>query len=99
MNNLFDDKGRRIPFNGMRVFNKTCNWYYQLKQPNINYLSILERSQKYSEVPITIKRNDFEGKCLELMDQIQNDQYLKTFLPEYMYLLLHQWPLNKKILD
>ena len=78
MNNLFDDKGRRIPFSGMRVFNETCKWYYQLKQPEINYLSILERSQKYSEVPLTIKLNDFEGKCLELMDQIQNDQILKN---------------------
>ena len=49
-NTLFDDKGRRIPFENMRVFNKVSSWYYKIKQPQLSFKDILQRSKKFAGV-------------------------------------------------
>ena len=46
MTELFDQKGRRIPFEGMRVFNEHARWYYQIKQPELDYEIIFKRAKK-----------------------------------------------------
>ena len=78
MNSLFDDKGRRIPFEGMRVFNKTSKWYYQIKQPEINYERILNRTKDYSEIEDKLSSKAFERICDELKQKIQNTEGLEN---------------------
>ncbi len=34
---LFDDNGRRVPYEGMRVFNEVSLQYYKINQPEINF--------------------------------------------------------------
>ncbi len=43
---LFDNKGRRKPINGMRVYNEIPNWYYDLKTPEINFEDIFGAQSK-----------------------------------------------------
>ena len=67
---LFDNKGRRKPINGMRVYNEIPNWYYDLKTPEINFEDILVRSQKYSGVSKTITSQAFESACTTLKETL-----------------------------
>ena len=62
----FDEKGRRIPFEGMRVFSEAPSWYYRLKQPQANFENILSRSRDHAGVDPSITTELFESVCMEL---------------------------------
>src|SRR5664279_1524737 len=48
---FFDDNGRRVPGKDERLFGSTPSFYYQLKQPAIDYECLLERSKRFNFVP------------------------------------------------
>lgn len=68
--NYFDQFGRRIPFEGMRVFNKVSRQYYKLKNPIIDYANILTQSQSYGCVDKNIDTKLFKYKCDYLREDI-----------------------------
>ncbi len=49
-NNLFDERGRRIPFEDMRVFNEVSLSYYKINQPEIDFEKIFSNSKQFSEI-------------------------------------------------
>ena len=49
-NNLFDERGRRIPFEDMRVFNEVSLSYYKLNQPEIEFEKILSNSKQFADI-------------------------------------------------
>ena len=48
--NLFDERGRRIPFEGMRVFSEVSLSYYKINQPEIQFEKILSNSKQYTDI-------------------------------------------------
>jgi|APSaa5957512535_1039671.scaffolds.fasta_scaffold35658_3 hypothetical protein len=75
---LFDDNGRRIPYEGMRVFNEVSLQYYKINQPEINFEEILSNSQKYANVDSKITAESFEYTCVELKKKIKRNSSLKN---------------------
>ena len=74
---LFDGQGRRIPFEGMRVFNEVSSWYYKIKQPQNNFEDILLRSQEYSGIDLTITAAALESICMRLKQKTMSDPLLE----------------------
>lgn len=75
---LFDQKGRRIPFSGMRVFNEESLSYYKISKSSYNFQEILTNSKKFSSVDPGIKLESFESTCIDLKDNIENEPLLKN---------------------
>jgi hypothetical protein len=75
---LFDSSGRRIPFNGMRVFNQTSLAYYKINKPSYNYEEILSSSKRFSDVDNKISVESFMSVCSGLKKQVMNEPLLKN---------------------
>ena len=75
-NTLFDNKGRRIPFDGMRVFNESPKWYYDIIKPKNNFNEILDRSKEHSNIDPAIKVETFKSACMELQEKVINEPQL-----------------------
>ena len=76
-NVLFDEHGRRIPFDGMRVFNEVSSGYYKLNQPKFSFEDILSRSQEYSGVDQSITSKSFETVCMNLKQGVVSEPSLE----------------------
>ena len=74
---LFDEHGRRIPFEGMRVFNKDSRRYYQLNQPDIQFDTVLRRMNKHAGVAESISAHQFESTCRDLMKAAREDASIR----------------------
>jgi len=74
---LFNEYGRRIPFNGMRVFNNVSRRYYQLNQPDIEFDIVLSRISEHAKVDKIISSKTFESVCLDLKQMVKDDTYIK----------------------
>lgn len=75
---LFDQNGRRIPFDGMRVFNQESLSYYKISKSSFDYQEILNNSKKFADVDSNIELKTFESTCQDLKNNIKNDPYLKN---------------------
>ena len=75
---LFDENGRRIPYEGMRVYNEVSLSYYKINQPKGDFDEILSNSQQYANVDSNITVESFESTCMELKNKIQRDPCLKN---------------------
>jgi hypothetical protein len=75
--NLFDEYGRRLPFEGMRAFNRVSRRYYQLNQPDIRFDTVLRRIIKHAGVAETISAQQFESACLDLMKTAKEDVFIR----------------------
>ena len=75
---LFDEHGRRLPFEGMRTFNSVSRRYYQLNQPDIQFDTVLRRMDKNAGVDDSISAHQFESACLDLMKATQEDASLRN---------------------
>jgi len=75
---LFDDNGRRIPYEGMRVFNEVSLQYYKIIQPEINFEEILSNSQNHADIDLKITAESFEHACIEIKKKIINNPSLKN---------------------
>ena len=74
---LFDQQGRRIPFDGMRVFNEVSLWYYKIKQPQNNFEDILSRSKEYSGIDSTITAKSLESICMRLKQKAMSEPLIE----------------------
>lgn len=75
---LFDQNGRRIPFNGMRVFNDISLSYYKIDKPSFNYETILTNSKEFSNINSDISLESFQSVCEDLKTKFQNEPLLKS---------------------
>ena len=75
---LFDQNGRRIPFNGMRVFNDISLSYYKIDKPSFNYETILSNSKEFSNIDSDISLESFQSVCEDLKTKVQNEPLLKS---------------------
>ena len=75
---LFDQNGRRIPFNGMRVFNDISLSYYKIDKPSFSYEKILSNSKEFSDINPDISLESFQSVCKDLKTKVQNDPLLKS---------------------
>ena len=71
--NLFDEHGRRLPFEGMRAFNSVSRRYYRLNQPDIRFETVLRRMNKHAGVAESISAQQFESTCFNLMNKAKED--------------------------
>ena len=74
---LFDEHGRRVPFEGMRAFNNVSRRYYQLNQPDIQFDTVLRRMNKHAGVAESISAHQFESACLDLMKTAKEDASIR----------------------
>jgi len=70
---LFDGHGRRIPFDGMRVFSEAPMFYYKLNQPKTDFGKILSNSQQFADIDLNITVESFESVCMGLKTRVQNE--------------------------
>ena len=75
---LFDDNGRRIPYEGMRVFNKVSLQYYKINQPKINFEEILSNSKRHANIDQNITLESFEQTCVDLKKKIKENSLFKN---------------------
>jgi hypothetical protein len=75
---LFDKSGRRIPFEGMRVFNEESLSYYKINSRTYNYETILSNSKNFADIDKSINANTFEKVCSDLKVKLQADTSLKN---------------------
>jgi hypothetical protein len=75
---LFDQNGRRIPFDGMRVFNEDSLSYYKISKSSYNFQEILKNSKKFADVDGSIELDSFESTCIDLKENLENDPLLKN---------------------
>jgi len=82
--NYFNDRGRRVPDIGLRVFGATPSFYYQLRQPEINYEEILNKSKKYNSVSTDVLPIDFRSKAEALLECIRANKVYGNLLKGVM---------------
>lgn len=76
----FSDLGRRIPLEGMRVFDQAPKEYYRLNQPFLNFEEILLRLKKQGMAPHSFSAENFRKAAQSLLDIIQADQSYSNLL-------------------
>lgn len=67
----FNDRGRRITDEGMRVFGKIPSQYYRLDQPLIDYQLILQRIIKQNGIQINLTAQEFKFRAETLLAKLQ----------------------------
>ena len=77
-NFLFNQEGRRIPYNGLRVFNKESLSYYKISKSSYDFQEILTNSKKFYNVDSNIKLESFESTCINLKENLENEPLLKN---------------------
>jgi len=75
---LFDENGRRIPFNGMRVFNDISLSYYKIHKSPYNYETILSNSKSFANVDSNVSLKSFQSVCDDLKIKVQKEPLLKN---------------------
>ena len=77
--NYFDESGRRVPTSSMRVFNNAPNFYYQLKDPQVKYSSVLERLDQ-AGLSGSITLPQFKEKAEAILNTIKQDSNYSNLL-------------------
>ncbi len=68
---FFDENGRRIPSDGMRVFAKVPSQYYQISNHAIDYSRVLDRSKKYGFLKAEISAAEFKSVAEQLLAKLR----------------------------
>lgn len=76
----FSNLGRRIPFEGMRVFNQVPSEYYKLRQPALHYETILERLKQQHLAPQALSTDTFKHTAQSLLGKIESSTSYQNLL-------------------
>ena len=76
----FSNLGRRIPFEGMRVFNQTPSEYYKLSQPALDFEKILDRLIQQNIAPSSFSSENFKNAAQTLLNTIRSDENYQDLL-------------------
>jgi predicted unusual protein kinase regulating ubiquinone biosynthesis (AarF/ABC1/UbiB family) len=66
----FNDLGRRVPTDGLRVFAKDPQTYYQLALVPVDYSQILKNSIEFGGVSPQVSLEKFKSACDTLKQKI-----------------------------
>lgn len=69
----FDPEGRRIPSDSDRVYRKVSRHYFKLKQPEINYQNIYDRTKKYLKTMDLPTASEFKAKAEQILENLKKD--------------------------
>lgn len=69
----FNEDGRRVASEGLRVFGEIPQTYYQIKQPEIDYTKILKNAVEFGGLESPVSNSNFEASCAKLKQQIDNN--------------------------
>lgn len=69
----FDESGRRVPRDGLRVFSSDASTYYRLTQPIVDYGLILDRITTHQTVSLNLSASEFKARTDLLLDQLRLD--------------------------
>jgi len=75
---LFDEQGRRLPYDGMRVYNVVSRRYYKLNQPDFRFDAVLGRLNEHVKTGEFTSAKRFESACLDLKRSIESDVSLRN---------------------
>jgi hypothetical protein len=76
----FSNLGRRISFEGIRVFNQTPSDYYKLNQPELDFEKILGRLKEQRMAPPSIMAENFKTASQSLLNTIKADKNYQNLL-------------------
>lgn len=76
----FNDKGRRIAEEGMRVFGNEPSHYYQLEQPKLDYQQIFDQCSQHNSLPADFTAVDFECKAKAILEYIKSSSDYSNLL-------------------
>lgn len=76
----FSNLGRRIPFEGMRVFNQTPSEYYKLRQPKLHYETLLDRLKQQHMAPQALSTDSFKNTAQSLLGKIESSASYQNLL-------------------
>jgi hypothetical protein len=76
----FNEHGRCIPYSGARVFSNEPSYYYQLKQPEINFQLIYDRCSRFSDEQFQTDDKAFASKAKSLLEKIKTDSNYANLL-------------------
>ena len=76
----FSNLGRRVPFEGMRVFNQSASHYYKLSQPELDFEKILLRLKQQSLAPSCYSSESFKNDAQLLLNIIKSDNNYQNLL-------------------
>lgn len=77
---LFDARGRRTPFAGMRVYSRVASHYYQLRQPAVDCAAVLDRTSKHTKAGTIVPVEKFKTACDGLLQAVKDDASLSNLL-------------------
>lgn len=66
----FSNLGRRVPTEGLRVFNQTPSEYYKLKQPELDYERILGRLKQQHMAPEFFSTEAFQNTAEAILEKL-----------------------------
>jgi hypothetical protein len=76
----FSNLGRRVPTEGLRVFNQTPSEYYKLNQPELNYAQILGRLKKQNMAPESFSTEAFQTTAKAVLDKLGTNAAYQNLL-------------------
>ena len=76
----FSNLGRRVPTEGLRVFNQTPSEYYKLNQPELNYEQILGRLKKQYMAPEFFSSESFQNIAKAILEKLSTNQAYQNLL-------------------
>lgn len=89
---FFNQLGRRVPTNDMRVFGREPSQYYKLHQPDLDFEKILDRSKLHGTVSSNITNgSEFRAKAESLLAKIRVDlNYAKLTNGVHVPFIVHR---------
>lgn len=76
----FSNLGRRVPTEGMRVFNQTPSEFYKLSQPELNYEKILERLKQQHMAPEHFSTDAFQNTAQLILEKLSTNPAYQNLL-------------------
>jgi hypothetical protein len=76
----FSNLGRRVPTEGLRVFNQTPSEYYKLKQPELDYEQILGRLKQQNMAPESLSTEAFQNTAKVVLEKLDANPAYQNLL-------------------
>ena len=93
----FNEIGRRIPGDGMRLFGKKPSNYYRLAQPKLDYQQILDRCKQYNIAPVNLMAANFKSRAEVLLEKLNTSPAYANLLKGAHIPLVFQRSINSEI--
>lgn len=76
----FNEYGRRIPSDKMRLFSDKPSFYYGLDQPLINFSDVLSRSKRFGILDSEVDLDFITKQASDILEDLKNDESYANLL-------------------